>query len=79
LPNDSIHTPCLPPPGPGGGYNRFAGKDISRALAKMSFEADDLTNSSIEDLDDKQKKVLADWIKTFEEKKGYPVVGRLEK
>jgi len=65
--------------GPGGGYNRFAGKDISRALAKMSFEADDLTNSSIEDLDDKQKKVLADWIKTFEEKKGYPVVGRLEK
>jgi membrane-associated progesterone receptor component len=62
-----------------GGYNRFAGKDVSRALAKMSFEADDLTNTSIDDLEDKQKKVLADWIKTFEERKGYPIVGRLKK
>jgi hypothetical protein len=45
----------------------------------MSFEPDDISNPSVEDLDEKQKKVLADWIKTFEEKKGYPVVGRLKK
>jgi len=65
--------------GPGGGYNRFAGRDISRALAKMSFNPEDLENSSVEDLSEKQKKVLEDWIKTFEDKKCYPIVGRLGK
>ena len=65
--------------GPGCGYNRFAGRDASRALAKMSFEPQDLENTSVSDLEEKQKKVLADWIKTFEERKKYPVVGRLKK
>lgn len=65
--------------GPGGGYNRFAGKDVSRALAKMSFDPADTENTSIDDLEDKQKKVLDDWIKTFEEKKKYPIVGKLKK
>lgn len=62
-----------------GGYNKFAGRDVSRALAKMSFDPADLENTSIDDLEDKQKKVLNDWIKTFEGRKGYPIVGRLEK
>mmetsp|Transcript_63594 Transcript_63594/g.129575 ORF Transcript_63594/g.129575 Transcript_63594/m.129575 type:complete len:295 (+) Transcript_63594:170-1054(+) len=65
--------------GPLGGYNKFAGNDISRALAKMSFNPDDLANSDIDDLNDKQKNVLSDWIKTFEEKKSYPIVGNLGK
>jgi membrane-associated progesterone receptor component len=65
--------------GPGCGYNRFAGKDASRALAKMSFEPEDLENTSVGDLEEKNKKILSDWIKTFEERKCYPVVGRLEK
>lgn len=65
--------------GPKGGYHRFAGKDASRALAKMSFDPEDTENTSIDDLDDKQKKVLADWVKTFEERKKYPVVGILQK
>jgi membrane-associated progesterone receptor component len=65
--------------GPGGGYNRFAGKDASRALAKMSFEPEDTENTSVGDLTDKQRQVLTDWIKTFEEKKGYPIVGSLGK
>lgn len=65
--------------GPKGGYNRFAGKNVSRALAKMSFDPADLENTSTDDLEDKQKKVLADWVKTFEEKKAYPIVGRLKK
>ncbi len=43
----------------------------------MSFDPDDLANTSVEDLDDKQRQVLEDWIKTFEEKKGYPIVGRI--
>jgi membrane-associated progesterone receptor component len=65
--------------GAAGGYNRFAGRDVSRALAKMSFDPEDLNNTSIDDLEDKQKKVLDDWIKTFEVRKSYPIVGRLKK
>lgn len=62
-----------------GGYSKFAGRDISRALAKMSFEPADLADTSVDDLDEKQKKVLSDWITMFEEKKLYPIVGRLKK
>lgn len=65
--------------GPGCSYNRFAGLDASRALALMSFDAADAQNSDVSDLTDKQLKVLNDWIKTFEERKGYPIVGRLGK
>lgn len=63
--------------GPKGGYNKFAGRDVSRALAKMSFDPADLENTSTDDLDEKQKKVLADWVKTFEGRKGYPIVGKI--
>ena len=66
-------------PGPRGGYNKFAGRDISRALAKMSFDPQDLADTHTDDLSDKQKKVLDDWIKTFEDKKGYPIAGNLGK
>jgi|TARA_B110001450_G_C17251357_1_gene331671 hypothetical protein len=45
----------------------------------MSFNAEDLENTNIDDLDDKQIKVLDDWIKTYEEKKMYPIVGQLGK
>jgi len=65
--------------GPKGGYHRFAGKDASRALAKMSFEPEDIENGNVDDLEEKQQKVLADWIKTFAGKKKYPVVGTLKK
>jgi len=64
--------------GPGGGYHRFAGKNASRALAKMSFDPEDTNNTSVADLTDDQRKVLADWVRTFEERKKYPVVGRLK-
>lgn len=65
--------------GPSGGYNKFAGRDISRALAKMSFNPEDLESTKTDDLEEKQIKILNDWIKTFEEKKGYPIVGNLGK
>jgi len=65
--------------GPSGGYNKFAGNDISRALAKMSFNPEDLADSNTDDLSEKQIKILDDWIKTFEVKKGYPIVGNLGK
>lgn len=65
--------------GPGGPYNKFAGRDASRALALMSLDVKDLDNNSIDDLTEKQLKTMNDWIKTFTERKGYPVVGKLDK
>jgi len=65
--------------GPSGGYNKFAGNDISRALALMSFNPGDLANTNTDDLSEKQLKVLGDWIQTFEVKKGYPISGNLGK
>ncbi|KAL7544089.1 hypothetical protein ACHAXR_013539 [Thalassiosira sp. AJA248-18] len=69
----------VPMYGKDGPYNRFAGKDASRALALMSFDPKDAENPDISDLEEKKVKVLKDWMKTFEEKKGYPVVGKLDK
>jgi len=65
--------------GVGRGYEKFAGRDVSRALAKMSFDPSDLENTDTSDLSESQIKVLNDWIKTFEEKKGYPCAGVLKK
>ena len=45
----------------------------------MSFNPEDLANSNMDGVSEKQKRVLDDWIKTFEVKKGYPVVGNLGK
>ena len=57
-------------------YEAFAGKNATRALAKMSF--DETYSSDISDFSEQDMKVLNDWVKTFEVKKGYPIVGRLE-
>ena len=65
--------------GEGGPYNKFAGKDATRALAKMSLDDEDLQTADVSDLTEKQIKTLNDWIKTFGERKQYPVVGRLDK
>jgi len=64
--------------GKGCSYNRFAGVDASRALAKMSFDTKDVEDPDCTNLTDKEKKILNDWIKTFKERKGYPCVGKLE-
>uniref|UniRef100_A0A2P2QG02 Cytochrome b5 heme-binding domain-containing protein n=1 Tax=Rhizophora mucronata TaxID=61149 RepID=A0A2P2QG02_RHIMU len=60
--------------GPGGSYAMFAGKDASRALAKMSKNDEDIS-PSLDGLSDKEIGVLNDWEKKFEAK--YPVVGRV--
>lgn len=62
---------------PGAGYFRFAGKDVSRALAKMSFEPEDINSRVLSDLTPEQNKVLNDWDEKFANKKLYPVVGTL--
>lgn len=45
----------------------------------MSLDEADLENTSTADCTEKQIKTMNDWIKTFSERKGYPVVGKLEK
>lgn len=60
--------------GPGGSYAMFAGKDVSRALAKMSTRDEDVIGS-LDELTDKELNVLADWERKFEAK--HPIVASL--
>ncbi|GKV52983.1 hypothetical protein SLEP1_g59533 [Rubroshorea leprosula] len=60
--------------GPGGPYAMFAGKDATRALAKMSKNEEDVC-ASLDGLSEKEIGVLNDWEKKFEA--NYPVVGRV--
>ncbi len=60
--------------GPGGPYGMFAGKDCTRALAKVSFDAE-LFTGDIEGLDSEELDKLEEWIEMFEGK--YRRVGRL--
>ncbi|KAG8092170.1 hypothetical protein GUJ93_ZPchr0012g20353 [Zizania palustris] len=62
--------------GPGGPYALFAGKDASRALAKMSFEPQDLTGD-ISGLGPFELDALLDWEYKFMGK--YVKVGTVKK
>ncbi|XP_002973767.2 membrane steroid-binding protein 1 [Selaginella moellendorffii] len=62
--------------GPGGPYELFAGKDASRALAKMSFEPEDL-NGNLEGLSPYELEALSDWEYKFSSK--YIKVGEIKK
>ncbi|KAJ3682213.1 hypothetical protein LUZ60_014786 [Juncus effusus] len=62
--------------GPGGPYALFAGRDASRALAKMSFEQADLT-SDISGLGPFELDALQDWEYKFMTK--YTKVGTVKK
>ncbi|PKU69002.1 membrane steroid-binding protein 1-like [Dendrobium catenatum] len=66
--------------GPGGPYALFAGKDASRALAKMSFEQKDLTGDisglgpfELEALQDWEYKFMSKYVKVGTVKKTVPV------
>lgn len=61
--------------GPGGPYALFAGKDASRALAKMSFEDKDLTGD-ISGLGASELDALQDWEYKFMSK--YVKVGTIK-
>ncbi len=60
--------------GPGGPYGMFAGRDCTRALAKMAFD-DELFTGSVEGLEPDELDKLEEWIEMFEGK--YRRVGRL--
>jgi membrane-associated progesterone receptor component len=63
--------------GPEGGYHCFAGRESSRAMAKMSFEESELSNPDYSDLSPFEKSTLADWYEKFRYYKGYPIVGKV--
>lgn len=56
---------CFVSSGAKGGYSRFAGRDISRALAKMSFSPEDLESSSVEKLHRKVIKAESETMPMF--------------
>ncbi len=60
--------------GPGGPYGMFAGKDCTRALAKVSFDAE-LFTGDLEGLSQDELEQLQEWIEMFEGK--YGNIGRL--
>lgn len=60
--------------GPGGPYATFAGKDCTRALAKVSFEAELFTGNT-DGLEPDELAKLEEWIEMFEGK--YRRIGRL--
>ncbi|KAE8222296.1 hypothetical protein CF319_g4480 [Tilletia indica] len=59
---------------PGKGYSIFAGKDGSRGLGMSSLKPDDAV-ADYSTLDDKQMKVLDDWLAYYT--KRYNIVGKL--
>ena len=62
--------------GQGKSYSAFAGREASRAIAKMSFEEVELSNMCIDDLNGKELQYLESWIDKFRNK-DYPVVGKV--
>jgi membrane-associated progesterone receptor component len=63
--------------GPGQSYFCFAGREASRAMAKLSFEEAELSNGlNIKDLGPFETQTLDDWVQKFH-MKGYPIVGRV--
>ncbi|XP_017695944.2 membrane steroid-binding protein 1-like [Phoenix dactylifera] len=71
--------------GPGGPYALFAGKDASRALAKMSFESKDLTGDisglgpfELDALQDWEYKFMSKYVKVGTVKKTVPVADASE-
>lgn len=63
--------------GENGAYHCFSGRDASRALAKLSFEEEDLSNPRYDDLGPFEKDSLENWVQKFKYYRAYPVVGRL--
>lgn len=57
----------------GGSYAIFAGKEVARALGKMTLDVKDCTDK-VDDLTPEQMKTLEDWEAKLKAK--YPLVGK---
>jgi membrane-associated progesterone receptor component len=62
--------------GPGGAYHVYAGREVARALGKMSLAETDCTGI-IDDFSEKDKTRLEEWETKFSSK--YKVVGQVSK
>lgn len=58
-------------------YHCFAGREASRAMAKLSFDEAELCNTRIDDLGPYEISSLDGWEEKFKYYKSYPVVGRV--
>ncbi|KAJ1400837.1 cytochrome b5-like heme/steroid binding domain-containing protein, partial [Ochromonadaceae sp. CCMP2298] len=63
--------------GVGSGYHCFAGREASRAMAKLSFEESELSNMVTDDLGPFERSNLEDWYEKFKHYKCYPVRGKV--
>lgn len=60
--------------GPGKTYSMYAGKEVSRALGKMSLQDSDCTGD-ISDFTEKEQRILEQWEEKLAAK--YPVLGKI--
>lgn len=63
--------------GEGSGYHCFAGREASRAMARLSFDEVDLNSLNLDDLSPFDKSNLDDWVDKFKYYKCYPIVGKV--
>ncbi|GBG33679.1 Membrane-associated progesterone receptor component 1 [Hondaea fermentalgiana] len=61
--------------GPDGGYALLAGRDASRALAKMKLDPDLVHDPRTDDLSSAETALLTEWYDKLSAK--YPIVGSL--
>lgn len=62
--------------GVGNSYHCFAGRNATRAMAKLSFDEEDLSNQKIDDLGPFERSTLEDWYEKFKYYKCYPIIGK---
>jgi membrane-associated progesterone receptor component len=63
--------------GEGASYHCFAGRDATRAMAKFSFDENELSNPDVSDIGPFERSMLEDFIHKFKYYRQYPVVGRI--
>ena len=63
--------------GEGSSYHCFAGRESTRAMAKLSFEEADLASLKNDDFGAFERSTLEDWYEKFKYYKCYPIMGRV--
>lgn len=62
--------------GPSGSYASLAGREASRAVARLNFDEKELCNYSLDDLTSRERQTLEKWVKKFRSR-NYPIVGTM--
>ena len=55
----------------------FAGKDVSVALGKMSFDPKDIEDKDVTKLTPEQRSAMLDWYSNLKTNYNYPIVGTI--